>query len=72
MIARETSRQWKSSRSAGITNVSDSGVMIVGEKGTFYSSDDYCGVYELKGVDKVKVDYEKAEDKGNNDPEQHV
>lgn len=51
----------------GITKVSDSGVMIVGEKGTFYSSDDYCGVYELKGVEKVKVDYEKAENKGNND-----
>ncbi len=51
----------------GITKVSDSGVMIVGEKGAFYSSDDYCGVYELKGVDKVKVDYEKAENKGNND-----
>ena len=51
----------------GITNISNSGVLIVGEKGAFYSSDDYCGVYELKGVDKVKVDYEKAEDKGNND-----
>jgi len=51
----------------GITNVSDSGVMIIGEKGAFYSSDDYCGRYELKGVEKVKVDYEKAEDKGNND-----
>lgn len=51
----------------GINSVSDSGVLIVGEKGAFYSSDDYCGKYELKGVDKVKVDYEKAEDKGNND-----
>ncbi len=56
----------------GIKNVSDSGVMIVGEKGVFYSSDDYCGVYVLKGVDKVKVDFEKAaiakpEDKLNND-----
>jgi hypothetical protein len=51
----------------GIENVSDSGVLIVGEKGAFYSADDYCGVYELKGVDKVKVDFEKAEDKGNND-----
>ena len=53
----------------GIKNVSDSGVMIVGEKGAFYSSDDYCKIYELKGVDKVKVDFEKAEDKGggNND-----
>ena len=48
----------------GITSVSNSGVMIVGEKGAFYSSDDYCGTYALKGVEKVKVDYEKAEDKG--------
>jgi predicted dehydrogenase len=48
----------------GIGNVSDSGVLIVGEKGAFYSSDDYCGKYELKGVEKVKVDYEKAEDQG--------
>ncbi len=51
----------------GINSVSDSGVMVVGEKGAFYSSDDYCGVYVLKGVEKVKVDYEKAENKGNND-----
>ena len=51
----------------GINEVSDSGVLVVGEKGAFYSSDDYCGVYQLKGVEKVKVDYEKAEDKGNND-----
>ena len=51
----------------GINEVSDSGVLVVGEKGAFYSTDDYCGVYELKGVEKVKVDYEKAEDKGNND-----
>ena len=51
----------------GIDKVSDSGVMIVGEKGAFYSSDDYCGRYELKGVEKATVDYEKAENKGNND-----
>jgi len=51
----------------GIQQVSDSGVLVVGEKGAFYSSDDYCGVYELKGVQKVKVEYEPAEDKGNND-----
>jgi predicted dehydrogenase len=51
----------------GIKNVSDSGVLIVGEKGAFYSSDDYCGVYELQGVQKAKVDFEKAENKGNND-----
>ena len=51
----------------GIERVSDSGVLVVGEKGAFYSADDYCGVYELKGVDKVTVDYEKAESKGDND-----
>ncbi len=51
----------------GITEVSNSGVLIVGDKGAFYSSDDYCGTYVLKGVDKVKVDFEKAENKGNND-----
>lgn len=51
----------------GIENVSASGVLVVGEKGAFYSSDDYCGRYELKGVEKVKVDYEKAESKGSND-----
>jgi predicted dehydrogenase len=51
----------------GIDKVSDSGVLVVGEKGAFYSSDDYCGRYELKGVDKVTVDFEKAVDKGNND-----
>ena len=48
----------------GIDNVSDSGVLVVGEKGAFYSSDDYCGKYELKGVEKVKADFEPAEDQG--------
>ncbi len=28
--------------------VADSGVLIVGDKGAFYSADDYCGVYELR------------------------
>ncbi|MFO0943506.1 MAG: Gfo/Idh/MocA family oxidoreductase [Pirellulales bacterium] len=51
----------------GINKVSNSGVLVIGEKGAFYSADDYCGVYELKGVSKVKVDYEKAENKGSND-----
>ena len=51
----------------GIDNVSDSGALIVGEKGAFYSSDDYCGRYELKGVEKVDVEYEKAVSKGSND-----
>ena len=48
----------------GITDVSDSGVLIVGEKGAFYSSDDYCGKYRLCGVEKVKADFEAPEDKG--------
>lgn len=48
----------------GLDKVADSGVLIVGEKGAFYSSDDYCGKYELRGVEKVSVDYEKAEDQG--------
>jgi Oxidoreductase family, C-terminal alpha/beta domain len=51
----------------GVKNVSNSGVLIIGEKGSFYSSDDYCGKYELLGVDKAKVDFEKAESKGDND-----
>jgi predicted dehydrogenase len=51
----------------GIDKVSDSGVLVVGEKGAFYSSDDYCGRYELKGVEKVAVDFERAENKGNFD-----
>jgi predicted dehydrogenase len=51
----------------GIKRVSQSGVLVVGEKGAFYSSDDYCGRYDLKGVDKVKVDYEPAVVKGDND-----
>jgi predicted dehydrogenase len=48
----------------GIDKVSDSGVLVVGEKGAFYSTDDYCGNYQLKGVEKVKADFEPAEDKG--------
>ncbi len=48
----------------GIEKVSKSGVLVVGEKGAFYSSDDYCGKYQLFGVEQAKVDYEKAEDVG--------
>jgi hypothetical protein len=48
----------------GIKNVARSGVLVVGEKGAFLSLDDYCGKYELHGVEKRKVDFEKAEDKG--------
>lgn len=51
----------------GISKVSDSGVLVVGAKGAFYSTDDYCAKYVLKGVDKVNVDYQKAENKGNFD-----
>jgi len=48
----------------GIDTISDSGVLVVGEKGAFYSTDDYCGKYELRGVEKVKAEYEVAEDQG--------
>ncbi len=48
----------------GIDTISDSGVLVEGEKGAFYSSDDYCGKYELKGVAQVKADFEPAEDQG--------
>jgi predicted dehydrogenase len=51
----------------GIENVSNSGVLIVGDKGACYSTDDYCSRYELKGVEKVEVEYEKAVSKGSND-----
>ena len=56
----------------GIDKVSDSGVLVVGEKGAFYSSDDYCGKYELRGVEKVKVDYERAEDQGKGNDVNHM
>jgi predicted dehydrogenase len=48
----------------GIDEVGDRGVLIVGEKGAFLSLDDYCSKYELKGVEKMKVDFEPAEDLG--------
>ena len=56
-----------------IDNVAKSGVMIIGEKGAFYSSDDYCGKYELKTVGGEKIEpltdltIDRAENKGNND-----
>jgi len=37
-------------------NVSASGVLITGEKGSFYSPDDYCGSYELLQRDGSKLD----------------
>ncbi len=48
----------------GITDVANSGVLVVGEKGAFYSSGDYCETYALHGVEKATVEYEKAEDQG--------
>ena len=48
----------------GIADVSSSGVLIVGEKGAFYSSDDYCAKYQLLGVEPVKADFEAPEDQG--------
>ena len=56
----------------GIDTVADSGVLVVGEKGAFYSADDYCSVYTLKGVEKVAVDYEKAEDQGKGNDVNHM
>ncbi len=55
-----------------IDDVSDSGVLIVGEKGAFYSTDDYCGKYELKGVEKVEADYEPVEDQGKGNDVNHM
>ncbi len=48
----------------------DSGVLIIGEKGAFYSADDYCGTAEFKKCqplpdDQLTVEY--AEKKGGND-----
>jgi len=34
----------------GITDVANSGVLVVGDKGAFYSSGDYCETYALHGV----------------------
>jgi predicted dehydrogenase len=56
----------------GIDTVSDSGVLVVGEKGAFYSSDDYCGEYELKGVQATKVDFETIEDQGKGKDVNHM
>ena len=37
-----------------------SGCVVVGEKGSIYSQDDYCGSFEVLGMDKPKVDYVKS------------
>ncbi len=41
---------------------SNSGALVVCEKGTIHSNDDYCGRYEIIGaeVDKSKIEYEKS------------
>jgi predicted dehydrogenase len=57
----------------GIEKLADSGVLIIGDKGAFYSSDDYCGRYEFfaKGGTKIEplpnVEVEFAENKGDFD-----
>jgi len=57
----------------GVSKVSDSGVLIIGEKGALYSDDDYCGKREFfaKGGEKIQelpnLKVELAEDKGNFD-----
>jgi hypothetical protein len=48
----------------GIDKVADGGVLVVGEKGACYLPGDYGSRYELKGVEKVKVDFEPAASTG--------
>ncbi|GHT25607.1 hypothetical protein FACS18942_01060 [Planctomycetales bacterium] len=56
-----------------IEKVADSGVLIIGEKGAFYSPDDYCGKYDLFAVGGEKIEplkdvqVEYAENKGSFD-----
>jgi predicted dehydrogenase len=52
---REVFEKW------GVGEVANSGVLVEGEKGAFLTSDDYCRTYDLKGVAKTRVDFEKAE-----------
>ncbi|MGL6226525.1 MAG: Gfo/Idh/MocA family protein [Thermoguttaceae bacterium] len=53
--------------------VDASGVLIVGEKGCFYSGDDYCGSFSLQHKDGSPMDqidnveYDKVVDRGGND-----
>ncbi|MDR3182996.1 MAG: Gfo/Idh/MocA family oxidoreductase [Planctomycetaceae bacterium] len=57
----------------GIQNLADAGVLVIGDKGAFYSADDYCGKYQLlaKGGEEIKplpnITTELAENKGNFD-----
>jgi hypothetical protein len=56
----------------GIDNPSDSGVLVIGEKGAFLSRDDYCSKYDLLRVGKVKVDFEPAADTGKGSDADHM
>ena len=56
----------------GIDKVSDSGVMVVGEKGAFYSSDDYCGQVRIEGRREGHGRIRKGREQGQQRPEQHV
>lgn len=55
-------------------DVPSSGVLVIGEKGCFFSGDDYCGNFSLWNKDGSKMDpakdveVEYAEDKGGMDP----
>ncbi|MFM9059327.1 MAG: Gfo/Idh/MocA family protein [Planctomycetaceae bacterium] len=55
-----------------IDDVADSGVLVVGEQGAFYSADDYCKTYALEGVKRADVAYEKAEDQGKGNDVNHM
>jgi hypothetical protein len=48
----------------GVDKSSDRGILLVGEQGAFWSHDDYCSNYDLRGVAKGKVDFEPATDTG--------
>lgn len=51
----------------GINQISERGSLIIGEKGAFYNRDDYCGNWEFLGVEKAKVEWDKATNKGSAD-----
>ena len=48
----------------GIKPTGERGVLVIGEKGSFFTNDDYCARYELVGVSKAPVDFEPAEETG--------
>jgi len=50
-------------------DVSSSGALIIGEKGTFYSPSDYCEKYEFINCEEIKgLEPEYAVDRGDMDP----